>query len=145
LLERVKMRGLEEVFLAFGIDTARGTADLLPLGTDRFIRRGVPFDLLEPEEQPVDAGTWPRPGLNGVADASPMETIHPAEGPMYIPVVRERVRIEGRAGLFLVVRVDQDEEMAELVGLDREDLISSEVVPFSKLLPYKPDAPPPSE
>jgi hypothetical protein len=59
LLERVKIRGLDEVFLAFGIDTARGTADLAPLGTDGPIRRAVPFELLEPEHPADDA---PEPG-----------------------------------------------------------------------------------
>lgn len=60
---------------------------------------------------------------------------------MYIPVVRERVRIEGRAGLFLVMRVDHGAEIAELVGLDAEAYVSSEEVPFAVLLPYKPEAP----
>ncbi len=61
---------------------------------------------------------------------------------MYIPVVRERVRIAGRAGLFLVMRVDREAEIAELVGLDAEAYVSSEEVSFALLLPYKPDAPP---
>ncbi len=59
LLERVKIRGLDEVFLAFGIDKERGTADLAPLGTEGPIRRAVPFEQLEPEhpaEDPPEAG-----------------------------------------------------------------------------------------
>ncbi len=60
---------------------------------------------------------------------------------MYIPVVRERVRIAGRAGLFLVMRVDREAGIAELVGLDAEAYVSSEEVPFAMLLPYKPDQP----
>ena len=59
---------------------------------------------------------------------------------MHIPVVRERVLIDGRPGLFLVVRVDQEAEVAELVGLDRESYVSSDEVPFSRILPYKPGA-----
>lgn len=61
---------------------------------------------------------------------------------MHIPVVRERVLIAGRPGLFLVVRVDPKAEIAELVGLDQETIVSSEEVPFSMLLPYQPGAPP---
>ena len=60
---------------------------------------------------------------------------------MHIPVVRERVLIAGRPGLFLVVRVDHEAKIAELVGLDQEAIVSSEEVPFSMLLAYKPGAP----
>ena len=38
---------------------------------------------------------------------------------MHIPMVRERVRIAERPGLFLVVRVDHNAEIAEVVGLDQ--------------------------
>lgn len=62
LLERVKIRGEDEVFLAFGIDAAQRTADLAPLGTEGPIRRAVSFDMLEPEEQAADGLSGGRGG-----------------------------------------------------------------------------------
>ena len=50
LLERVKIRGQDEVFLAFRIDTEGRTADLAPLGTEGPVLRAVSFDMLEAEE-----------------------------------------------------------------------------------------------
>ena len=57
LLERVTIRGEDAVFLAFRIDADQRTADLVPLGTEGPVRRGVSFDMLEAEEHAVESGS----------------------------------------------------------------------------------------
>ena len=36
---------------------------------------------------------------------------------MYIPTARQRVEIAGRAGVFMVVDVNRDRELADLIAL----------------------------
>lgn len=48
-----------------------------------------------------------------------------------IPAVRQRVRVEGRDGLFLVVWVDAEQRIAELTPLAAENVL--ETVPFAKI------------
>jgi len=36
---------------------------------------------------------------------------------MYIPRVRDRVEIEGRRGVFLIVSVDEEKQLADVVSL----------------------------
>jgi hypothetical protein len=52
---------------------------------------------------------------------------------MRIPATRERVRLEGRDGLFLVVWVDADRQTADLVPLIHGDAVFS--VPFGQIRP----------
>lgn len=54
-------------------------------------------------------------------------------GSMYIPLVRERVRIQGRDGLFLVLRVDYRREVADVAQIHTNEV--DEDVPFRALLP----------
>jgi hypothetical protein len=57
---------------------------------------------------------------------------------MYIPAVRERVAISGQAGVFFVVGVNREAEIADLVALVSHSFVE-ENVPFSTIQPY-PDA-----
>lgn len=52
---------------------------------------------------------------------------------MYIPLIRERVRIQGRDGLFLVLRVDYRREVADVAPIHSNDV--DEDVPFRALFP----------
>ena len=58
---------------------------------------------------------------------------------MYSPSTRERVQIAGRAGIFIVVRVDDEEQRADVVALTGKAYLE-ENVPFSALRPYKEDS-----
>ena len=58
---------------------------------------------------------------------------------MYVPCARERVRIAGRMGVFLVVRVDPDLQRADLISLHSDD--AEEGVSFFELEPYREDDP----
>ena len=54
LLQRVKVRGRDEVFLVLHVYSALGVADLVPLGRDYFIEQaGV--DMLEAAEDEAEA------------------------------------------------------------------------------------------
>ena len=52
---------------------------------------------------------------------------------MYIPLVRERVRIQGRDGLFLVLRVNYRRNVADVAQIHTNEV--DEDVPFSALFP----------
>jgi hypothetical protein len=54
-----------------------------------------------------------------------------------IPAARQRVRVEGRAGLFFVLCVDQEHGCADLVELNSVTLV--DVVPFERILPVHPE------
>lgn len=60
---------------------------------------------------------------------------------MYIPRARERVRIAGRQGLFLVVWVDEELQCADLISVDGGSYLLEENVPFSALQADRGDAP----
>ena len=52
---------------------------------------------------------------------------------MKIPAVRERIRIEGEVGMFLVIWVDQETMTAEVIPLvERNEILS---VPFTRVQP----------
>jgi hypothetical protein len=52
----------------------------------------------------------------------------------FIPAARERVRVRGRGGVFFVLAVDREEELAHLVSVDnREDGQEVETFPFGEL------------
>ncbi len=56
---------------------------------------------------------------------------------MYFPLVREWVRVEGRDGLFRVVRADYKRGLADLVSQESsENLIG---IPFALLMPKSRD------
>jgi hypothetical protein len=55
---------------------------------------------------------------------------------MYVPRTRERVGIIGRFGVFLVVRIDEDLQAADLFPL-HSPINIEEDVPFSDLEPYQ--------
>jgi hypothetical protein len=58
----------------------------------------------------------------------------------FIPVVRQRVRIWARPGVFLVLETDHEDKMAYVVRADSNEGGSSvESVPFGRLSPV--DAP----
>jgi hypothetical protein len=59
---------------------------------------------------------------------------------MYVPRARERVQIIGRSGVFIVVRIDQKLQAADLFPLHFAIFIE-EGVPFSDLAPYREDVP----
>jgi hypothetical protein len=52
---------------------------------------------------------------------------------MRIPAARERVRIEGRPEIFLVVWVDTDRRVADLISTVEGGV--EESVPFARILP----------
>ncbi len=51
-----------------------------------------------------------------------------------IPAARQRVRVEGRAGVFFVLTVNQDIGYADLVELNSATLV--EAVRFERILPF---------
>jgi hypothetical protein len=59
---------------------------------------------------------------------------------LYFPRARERVQVIGRSGVFLVVRVDEKQQVADLFPLHFAIYIE-EGVPFSDLEPYREDVP----
>jgi hypothetical protein len=54
---------------------------------------------------------------------------------MDLPRICERVRVAGRSGAFLVLSIDQEQQTAELMPLDRVAPLL-DAVPFSDLRPY---------
>ena len=56
---------------------------------------------------------------------------------MRIPATRERVRIDGREGVFIVVWVDQERQTADLIPAGEGNIEDS--VPFAKLRPLHGD------
>ncbi|HEY3705130.1 MAG TPA: hypothetical protein VGL22_08720 [Terracidiphilus sp.] len=52
---------------------------------------------------------------------------------MRTPATRERVRVEGRDGLFLVVWVDVELQIADVIPLVQGDAVFS--VPFTEIRP----------
>ena len=59
---------------------------------------------------------------------------------MYVPHVRERVRVAGRSGDFLVIQVDQERQEVDLVPFPVGVFVEGSF-PFSKLEPYR-ESPP---
>jgi hypothetical protein len=59
-----------------------------------------------------------------------------SEVDMYVPLARERVQIIGRSGVFLVVRIDEKLQTADLFPL-RFAIFIEKDVPFSDLEPYQ--------
>ena len=59
---------------------------------------------------------------------------------MYIPIVRERVEIAGRAGAFMVVDVNRNRELADLIALTGY-AYCEEDIPFAAIRPYEREAP----
>ena len=55
---------------------------------------------------------------------------------MHLPGVRERVQITGQGGVFLVVAVDRERQVADLIPLGG-GMFAEENVPCSKLEPYR--------
>ena len=55
-----------------------------------------------------------------------------------IPAARQRVKIEGQTGVFLVVWVDSERCTADLIPLTQGNLV--ETVPFSRIRPLHGDA-----
>lgn len=56
---------------------------------------------------------------------------------MYIPIIRDAVEIEGRAGLYFVVRTDYGQKVADVIPRQgRGEEIRN--VPFSILSAYRP-------
>lgn len=51
---------------------------------------------------------------------------------MKIPAVRERVRIKGRKGVFLVVGVDREREVVDLISTGSRNHVEEDV-PFASL------------
>ncbi len=60
--------------------------------------------------------------------------------PKYVPRVSERVQIIGRSAVFLVVGVDEEQQVADLFPLHFATYIE-EGVPFSHLEPYRENLP----
>ena len=54
---------------------------------------------------------------------------------MYVPELRERVRVVGRSGEFLIVWVDQERQEVDLVRFPVGVFVEGGAVPFSKLKP----------
>lgn len=52
---------------------------------------------------------------------------------MYVPLIRERVRMEGRDELFLVLRADYNRSLADVARIHSNQV--EEDVPFSALFP----------
>jgi hypothetical protein len=52
-----------------------------------------------------------------------------------IPVERERVRLKGRSGVFFVLGVDVEGELASLLNL--ENAMQLEDVPFARIEPLR--------
>jgi hypothetical protein len=59
---------------------------------------------------------------------------------LYVPRARERVQIIGRSGVFIVVRIDEEEQAADLFPLHFAIFIE-QGVPFSDLQPYRENLP----
>ena len=59
---------------------------------------------------------------------------------MYVPRARERVFVEGQDGVYLVMWVDPDLQVADLIPLHRTTSIR-ESVPFSLLQPFRENTP----
>jgi hypothetical protein len=49
---------------------------------------------------------------------------------MYVPAVRERVRVKGHDRLYLVVWVDHQRRTADLIALTESDSWMNEDIPF---------------
>lgn len=52
---------------------------------------------------------------------------------MRIPAVRERVRVDGRRGTFLVMAVDRDRQVADLIPTASEGTVEEDV-PFAVIV-----------
>ncbi len=57
---------------------------------------------------------------------------------MNIPAVRERVRVQGRNGAFLIIAVDRDRQVVDLIPTSGDGQMEEDV-PFAALLPPKVD------
>lgn len=57
---------------------------------------------------------------------------------MHVPRMRDRVRIAGRAGLFLVLWVDEENQRASVVSLSRVSAVAQNV-PFLDIQQYEGD------
>ena len=66
---------------------------------------------------------------------------------MYVPELRERVRVLGRSGEFLVVYVDHERQEVDLVRFPVGVFVEGRAVPFSKVKPvtYSENVPPESK
>jgi hypothetical protein len=62
---------------------------------------------------------------------------------MKIPAVRERVRVQGRKGVFLVVGVDREREVVDVISTSSGGHVDEDI-PFASLLPLD-GAPSPSK
>jgi len=51
---------------------------------------------------------------------------------MYIPLVRERVRLQDRPGEFLVLRTDYERQVADVAGADDASMVEKNV-PFASM------------
>ncbi len=60
---------------------------------------------------------------------------------MYVPAVRERVRVVGRQGVYLVVEVDRKAACAHLVAVSANLSVEEnylEGIPFAQVFPHAP-------
>jgi len=53
---------------------------------------------------------------------------------MKIPAVRERVRLKGRKGVFLIVGVDRERQVVDLISTTSTGHVEEDI-PFDSLLP----------
>lgn len=60
---------------------------------------------------------------------------------MKIPAVRERVRVKGRSGTFLVVGVDRERQVVDLISATAGGHVEEDI-PFSSLEPLDDGTPP---
>ena len=56
---------------------------------------------------------------------------------MYMPLVRECVRVEGRAGLFMVLAADYERECADLIAVSSKEHMAQ--ISFSSLFDVSDD------
>jgi len=55
---------------------------------------------------------------------------------MRVPAVRERVSIEGRGGVFLVIGVDRERQVADLIPTTDDGRVEEDV-PFAAITPVQ--------
>lgn len=60
---------------------------------------------------------------------------------MKLPAMRERVRVKGRKGVFLVVGVDRERQVVDLISTTSGGHVEEDV-PFSTLEPVEDPSPP---
>jgi len=60
---------------------------------------------------------------------------------MYVPQSQERVFIQGRPGVFIILRIDHDKRLADLIEIGGGAVGLEENVPLTVIRPFRENQP----